>query len=238
MVGGLDVSIGVFALLLIHERTGNELLAALGFGIGFLVLTLAGSELFTENFLVPVNAVVADKAPWWSVLRLWSGTAAFNLIGGWIAMGLVMMGFPRLSAAAVEVGSHPMGLPIGRQAFASAVVGGVAITLMTWVERSTTSIPAKIVSAWAIAFVLAAAPLQHAIVISIEGFAALHAGAPFGYADWFASFLFAALGNAVGGLGLVTTLRLIQVGKGELLAERSRPKDQPRETEADVDESL
>jgi formate/nitrite transporter FocA (FNT family) len=233
LVGGLDVSVGVFALLLVKEHTGDELLAAIAFGIGFLALTLAGSELFTENFLVPVTAVVAKKAPWWSVLRLWLGTAVFNLLGAWVAMGLVMLAFPKLHATALEVGSHPMGLGFGKVAFASAVIGGAVITLMTWMERSTESVGAKLAAAWVIAIVLAAAPLQHAIVISVEAFAALHVGAPFGYLHWLEALCFAALGNAVGGIGLVTALRLLQVEKEEIVSEQERPKDEPREVDED-----
>jgi hypothetical protein len=78
------------------------------------------------------------------------------------------------------------------------------------------------------AFVLAAAPLDHAIVISVESFAALHAGAHFGYLDWLGALGWAALGNAIGGLGLVTVLRLIQVGREEVERERARPKSEPR----------
>jgi formate/nitrite transporter FocA (FNT family) len=229
MVGGLDVSVGVFALLIVQRETGNHLLASLAFGIGFLALTLANSELFTENFLVPIAAVVAKNAPWWAVLRLWLGTAVMNMVGGWIATGLMMMAFADLRGVAVDVALHPATLGINRVAFASAVLGGTAITLMTWMERATESVPAKLISAMAMAFVLAAAPLQHAIVISLEMFAALHAGAPFGYLDWLGALGWAALGNAIGGVGLVTTLRIIQVGKAEVVAERERDPDEPRE---------
>jgi formate/nitrite transporter FocA (FNT family) len=220
LVGGLDVSIGVFAMFIVEEQTGDHLLGALAFGIGFLALTLARSELFTENFLVPINAVVAKRAPWWSVLRLWAGTAVFNLVGAWVGMGLVMMGFPPLRAIAVHAAEHPVSLGITREAFANAVIAGAVITLMTWMEHSTESVAAKLVSAWAIAFVLAAAPLQHVIVISVEIFAGLHAGAPFGYADWLGAFAWAAAGNVLGGVGLVTALRLLQVGPAELHQER------------------
>jgi hypothetical protein len=48
-----------------------------------------------------------------------------------------------------------------------------------------------------------------AIVASLVCFAALHAGAPFGYADWLGMFALAALGNLIGGLTLVTVLRLL-----------------------------
>ncbi|MCW2685886.1 MAG: formate/nitrite transporter, partial [Mycobacterium sp.] len=60
-VGGIDVTFGVFALFIVEAATGNRLLAALAFGIGFIALTLARSELFTENFLLPIAAVVAHR---------------------------------------------------------------------------------------------------------------------------------------------------------------------------------
>jgi formate-nitrite transporter family protein len=233
LVGGLDVSLGVFALLIVERETGNHLLGSLAFGIGFIALTLANSELFTENFMLPITAVVAKYAPWWSVLRLWCGTAVFNLIGGWVALGLVMIAFPDVHRVALELGTRPATLGIGRVAFASAIIAGASITLMTWMERATESVPAKLVSAVSIAFVLAAAPLQHAIVISIECFAALHAGAHFGYLDWAGAFGWAALGNTVGGIGLVTVLRLLQVGRKEIQREQRRPKDARRD-EGDI----
>jgi hypothetical protein len=40
-VGGLDVGAGVFGLLVVEYRSGNELLGALAFTIGFVALTLA-----------------------------------------------------------------------------------------------------------------------------------------------------------------------------------------------------
>src|SRR4051794_26967965 len=54
LVGGLDVGVGVLALLVVRAQTGSALLGALAFPVGFLALTLGNSELFTENFLVPV----------------------------------------------------------------------------------------------------------------------------------------------------------------------------------------
>ena len=69
------------------------------------------------------------------------------------------------------------------------------ITLMTWMERSTTSVTGKLVAAFTAAFLLAAGSLNHAIVVSLEMFAALHAGAPFGYLDWVRIVLWATLGN-------------------------------------------
>jgi formate/nitrite transporter FocA (FNT family) len=210
-VGGIDVGTGVLALLVVKEATGNDLLAALAFSIGFIALTLAGSELFTENFLVPVAALVAGRAKLVSIGRLWGGTLVSNLIGGWVLMGIVMVALPRLNPVAVKIGDAYPKLGIGWVSFAGALLGGVVITLMTWMEQGTKSVPAKLLCAIVSAFILAAAPLNHVIVVSLEMFAALQAGAHFGYLDWLGMSAWFGLGNIIGGVGLVTVLRLVQV---------------------------
>lgn len=229
IVGGIDVSIGLFAFLVVLHETDSRVLASLAFSIGFIALVLAKSELFTENFLVPIAAVVAGKSPWWCVLRLWAGTAVLNLVGAFVVMGLAMTAFPELVGVAREIGTHPIDLGITWLAFADAVLAGVAITLMTWMERCTNSIPGKLIAAIAIAFLLVVAPLQHAIVLSAEAFAALQVGASFGYLDWLGAFGWAALGNTVGGVGLVTVLRFAQVGPNAIAKERERDDEDERD---------
>jgi formate/nitrite transporter FocA (FNT family) len=220
MVGGLDVGFGAFALFIVKQATGNELLAALAFGVGFIALTLANSELFTEDFLVPIAALVARRATKVDLLRLWGGTMVFNLFGGWVLMGLVMSGFPNLHTTAVEIGRHYVEIGTGWRSLSGALLGGAIITLMTWMERSTPSVPAKLIAAVSVAFVLAAAPLNHVVVVSLEMFAALQAGAPFGYLDWLAIAGWYTVGNLIGGVLLVTGLRLVQVGHEGIVAER------------------
>jgi formate-nitrite transporter family protein len=210
-VGGIDVSIGVLGLLVVEHATHSPLLAALAFSIGFIALTLAQSELFTENFLVPVVAVAAGRAGPLAVLRLWAGTATLNMLGGWVFTGLMLTALPELRSSAVDAARHYIELPADR-ALAAAVLGGVVITLMTWMERGTESVVGKLAAAVGAAFLLVAATLNHAIVVSLLCFAALHAGAPFGYADWLHTLALACVGNIVGGVGLVTFLRLIQLG--------------------------
>jgi formate/nitrite transporter FocA (FNT family) len=220
MVGGLDVGFGAFALLIVKQATGNELLAALAFGVGFIALTLANSELFTEDFLVPFAALAAKRATVRDLIRLWGGTMVLNFVGGWILMGLAMSGFPKLHPTAAGVASHYVDIGIGWRSFSGALLGGAIITLMTWMERSTPSVPAKLIAVVSVAFVLAAAPLNHVIVVSLEMFAALQAGAPFGYLDWLGIAAWYTLGNVIGGVLLVTGLRLVQVGHQGIAAER------------------
>jgi uncharacterized membrane protein len=63
--------------------------------------------------------------------------------------------------------------------------------------------------------------------VSIEMFCALHTGhAPFGYLDWLGWFGWSVLGNIVGGVGLVTLLRLVR--SRDLLAAHRQENDQAR----------
>jgi len=210
-MGGVDVGAGVLALLLVEHVTDSKLLGGLAFSIGFIALTLARSELFTENFLVPVVTVVAKQGTWMSLGRLWGATAVTNLAGGWVVTAILMVGFPTLRETAVESGTSYVNLGFGWRAFALAVVGGLLITLMTHMQHASDSEGVQLVPAVAIGFLLGAGQINHAIVASLMCFAALQAGAPFGYLDWLGVLGFAVLGNMVGGLGLVTLLRLLQV---------------------------
>jgi formate/nitrite transporter FocA (FNT family) len=210
LAGGLEVATGVLALLAVYAETQSHLLAGLAFGIGFIALLLARSELFTEGFLVPVTAVVAARASVAQLGKLWAGTLGANLVGGWLVMWLVVQAFPDLGATAIGSATHFVDAPLDLQSACLAFLAGAVITLMTRMQHGTTSDPAKIVAAVAGAFVLAGLQLFHSILDSLIVFAALHAGAPFGYGDWLAWFWYTALLNMAGGLLVVTLLRLVR----------------------------
>jgi formate/nitrite transporter FocA (FNT family) len=211
LLGGIDVGTGVLALLFVEHETQSVLLAGLAFSIGFIALTLARSELFTEDFLVPVMTVIARQARARMLLRLWIGTLVANLVGGWLFTYLVMKGFPQFADTAIKAGGFYVDLGLGGKAFALSVIGGAVITLMTWMQHTTSSTGLRLVPAVTTAFLLAGAQLNHAIVNSLLMFAALHTGrAPFGYVEWAQTAGLAATGNIVGGVLLVTLLRLFQ----------------------------
>jgi formate/nitrite transporter FocA (FNT family) len=210
-LGGFDVGIGVLALLLVEQLTHNSLLSGLAFSAGFIALTLARSELFTENFLVPVVAVVAKAGNATGLARLWGTTLVTNLVAGWLLSALLMVAFPSLRETAVQIADKYIALGITWQAFALAVVGGMLITVMTHLQHSTESDGVRLIPAVIVGVMLSIGHVNHAVVASLSCFAALVAGAPFGYGDWAGMLALAVVGNMVGGLGLVTLLRLLQL---------------------------
>jgi len=218
LVGGLEVGTGVMAYLAVLHQTGNHLLAGLAFGVGFIALMLGHSELFTEDFLLPITAVVAKEASILRLGRLWGGTLVANLVGGWVIMWLVVQAFPEWKRTIAEAARPYVTAPLSLQTIALAVLAGSSITLMTRMRHGTTSDPAKVVAAVIGGFLLAGLGLFHSILDSLLIFGAIHAGSDITYLQWLGWFWYTLLFNILGGVLLVTTLRLIRTK--ELVKER------------------
>lgn len=226
--GGLEISLGVMAYLVVDVVTGNQLLAGLAFGIGLIALMLAHSELFTENFLVPITAVAAREARLRRLFKLWGGTLIANLLSGWIIMWLVVKGFPEWTPAIVKSAHTFIDGPYDLHSMCLAVLGGSVITLMTRMQHGTESDVAKIVVAVAAGFLLAGLPLFHSILDSLFIFGAIHAGGDIDYLQWLEWFAWTVLFNGLGGLVLVTAVRLFRTK--DLVRERRR--NSPRDPDA------
>ncbi|CAL9473006.1 hypothetical protein SUDANB6_02878 [Streptomyces sp. enrichment culture] len=211
LLGGIDVGVGIMALLFVRHETGSELLAGLAFSVGLIALLLGHSELFTEGFLVPVATVIAGAATWLDLARMWATVLVMNLVGGWIFTWIVMRAFPELHSTAATAGAHFVDGGYTLSTFCLTVLGGSVITLMTRMHHGTDSMLGKITASVVAAFVLAGFALWHSILDSLIAFAGLHTGrTAYGYADWLVWLAWAVLGNVVGGLLLTTALRLVR----------------------------
>lgn len=234
--GGTEVAMGVLAYLSVLHATDDQLLAGLAFSIGFLALLLGRSELFTEGFLIPITTVAAKRASIGQLLKLWSGTLAANLAGGWVLMWLIVMAFPKLREQTVEAAGHYVTAPISTETVALSLLGGMAITLMTRMQHGTDSMFGKIAAAVAGAFLLAGLGMFHSILDSLLIFGAIATGdAPFGYLDWLSWFGYVIVGNVVGGLDLVTLLRLLR-SKDRIKEERHEADTDGSRTDVDQDQ--
>ncbi|MCC3272138.1 formate/nitrite transporter family protein [Arthrobacter zhangbolii] len=218
--GGLEVGLGVMAYLAVMHETGDHLLAGIAFSVGLIALFLAHSELFTENFLMPVAAVAAKEGSVKQLGKLWGGTLVANLAGGWVFMWIVMQAFPQWEPTVAESARHFTDAPFSLQTVALAILGGSTITLMSRMQQGTTSDPAKIVATVIGGFLLAGLQLFHSILDSLLVFGAIQSGAGISYLQWLGWFGYTLLFNMIGGLVLVTALRLLRTK--ELVAQRRR----------------
>lgn len=210
LFGGFEIGLGVLAYLLVLHETGSHWLAALAFGVGFVMLLLAHSELFTEDFLVPVMAVVAGRGSVRSLVRLWVFTLVTNLVGGWVVMALVATALPQFWDLLTTSAREFVDTPLGLTGAALALLGGAVITLLTRMHQGTDSEGAKIVACFAAALLLAGPPLFHSVLDSLIIFGAMVGPGTVDLAEWFGWFWWTALLNVVGGLALVTGPRLVR----------------------------
>ncbi len=212
LLGGVDVGVGVLMYLVVKTETDSSLLAALAFTIGFAALLLANSELFTENFLVPVISVIAKVGTLAQLARLWVVTLLANLAAGFAMAGMIVVALPEVRETAVRAGSHYAHLGVSWRSFFLAVLAGAVITLLTRMQHSTENLGIRLVAAMLMSFVLVGAQLFHSVLDSILMFAGLLTGeADYGYLDWLGALGWSAFGNLVGGLVLVTGIRLLRI---------------------------
>ena len=223
-VGGLDVMLGIMALVVLGgglsavmpEDTAHALASA-AFGIGFVFIVIGRSELFTENFLVPVSTVLHGQRGPGRLVRLWGFTLIGNMVG-LFALAAILTRAGLVPPSALDAAAK-VSITFGERDFVAAllsgIVAGTVMTLLTWLVHSARDETAKILVALVIGFILAAPSLNHAVVSVGEmalGILADRDGAS--WTDLAQNFPVAVLGNLIGGLALVTAARLVQV-RGE-----------------------
>ena len=175
------------------------------FPIGFIFVIVGRSELFTENFLIPVVAVFkTDRTPG-SLIELWTLSSVGNMIGyiGTAALLLVpeALGEP-IRRGYVAYTEYKLTVPPSG-VFVSAMLAGGVMTTLTWALLAVKDNVGRVVVICAAAYVLMAANLSHSIVsasVLLVGFVATQHG----LGDVVVWLLIATAGNLVGGVGLVT----------------------------------
>jgi formate/nitrite transporter FocA (FNT family) len=223
-VGGLDVMLGVVGLTVVSgalaavlPEESAHVLGSLAFGIGLVLLIVGRSELFTENFLVPISTVLSTRRGLGAVVRLWAGTLVGNLVA-LVVLAALLTRAGLVPPSALESASSIAETFADRDflsALFSAVVAGALMTLLTWTAHAADDDISRIALAFLVGFLLAAPSLNHAVVSVGEMAFGLFADR--GHAEWIdlvQNFPVAVLGNLIGGMALVTATRVVQV-RGE-----------------------
>ncbi|GAC1337200.1 MAG: formate/nitrite transporter family protein [Candidatus Dormibacteria bacterium] len=221
VIGGIEVSLGGIAAMSVLGSVlqaapkiglyAGLAVAGLIFPVGFLFVILGRSELFTENFLIPVVATLGRRLPRGSLATLWALSWLGN-IAGCIVIALLLSipaaigepvreGYRAYSAYKLDV--PPLGL------FTSAVLAGMTMTVLTWLLVAVRHPLVKVVAIYAAGYTLFATNFSHAVVgaaLVFVGFAPSH-HTLLDVVVWLAM---TTAGNLVGGVGLVTAFRVVQ----------------------------
>ena len=183
------------------------ILSRMLYPLGFIVVILGRSQLFTENTLYPVALVLAEKKQFWNTLRLWAIVLPSNITGAFAFACLISLThamMPNAVHAIAKLGTESAQTPL-TTVFWSGVMGGWIIATAAWLVSGSHSISGSVMIIWLLTFVVGLGNFAHCIASSGEVFTSVLTGQiPWWmYPRWLGP---AVSGNICGGVLMVTLL--------------------------------
>ena len=215
-------------------------IARMFYPLGFIVVILGRSQLFTENTLYPVALVLAEKKHLWKTVRLWATVLPANVLGALAFAAIASLTHalrPEVVQALANLGLEAIHNPPAT-IFWSGVMGGWIIATVAWLVSGSHSITGSVMIIWMLTFVVGLGNFAHCIAASGEILTTVLVGkaAWMTYANW---LLFAVAGNICGGVGMVTLLEYGQVIYGnDAEAEAIAPVVKESKDEAKSEEAV
>jgi formate/nitrite transporter FocA (FNT family) len=203
------------ALSLLPRADWAPLAASLLYPIGFVAVIIGRSQLFTENTLYPVALVFTERGHVRATARLWAVVFAANMVGA-LLLALLVMETGGLDAP-VKDELVSLGTKMTAGSFAadfwSAVISGWILALIAWLVEAAEAAVGQILVVWALAMLGGVASFDHSVASTLAVCSATLAGS-LSVATTLGWLGTAALGNVVGGVGIVALLNYGQVRAG------------------------
>lgn len=213
---GLDVGFGPFLVLTILAAATPDIplpflkvLLGAAYGLGFILVVLGRSELFTEHTTMAVFPLLAGRARVAAVARLWGLVLAGNLVGAIVFSLIVVPVSSALGIASSQamnelarsLTDHGVWVILG-----SSVLAGWLMGLLSWLILATDETLAQIVIVWLITGAIGLAGLHHSIAGTVEvAFGVI--GGDVALSSALTFLVVAIAGNAIGGTVFVALLK-------------------------------
>ena len=226
--GGTFMGLSALGVGIILAKLGNSpgafIISRMLYPLGFIVVIIGRSQLFTENTLYPVALVLSEKRQFWNTMRLWATVLPSNMLGAFAFAALVSLTHavsPDILHAISGLGTAASALPAS-EVFWSGVMGGWIIATTAWLVSGSHSITGSVMIIWLLTFVVGLGNFAHCIASSGEVLAAVltHQLGWMAYPRWFGP---AVAGNICGGVLMVT---LLEYGQAILARTDVSPHDQ------------
>jgi formate/nitrite transporter FocA (FNT family) len=204
---GLSALGTAIALAILGTSPHARIISRMFYPLGFIVVIIGRSQLFTENTLYPVALVLAEKRQLLNTMRLWAVVLPTNVLGafGFALLASETSAFdPSFVVAMSMLGAKAIAHPAAT-VFWSGVIGGWIIALAAWLVSASHSVTGSVMVIWMLTFIVGLGDFAHCIASSCEILITVLTG----HAPWIAFFQWfgpAVLGNIVGGVCLVTIL--------------------------------
>ncbi len=189
----------------------RPLVAAFGYTLGFIFVTMGRQQLFTETTLTVMLPVLHRTHGLSDVARYWAIVFVANIVGTMLfaaAMNIPHLVGPELLQSFTDLGTKAVE-PGFAAVFFKAVIAGWLIALMVWLMPAAAA--ARFFVIIAVTWLIAAGEFSHVIAGSSETALAAMRG-QIGWDQYTLGFLLPALiGNSIGGVVFVALLNHAQV---------------------------
>ncbi len=236
---GLELGISFFMILAAFALLNQVLpdpyamvLSSLLYPIGFIIVVIGQSLLFTEQTSLLSLPVLNGVQPLIKLLRLWGIVIAGNLAGGCLFAALMIglgLNLQLFSISDIDAyAEHVLGFEWW-VIFGSAVLAGWMMGVAAWLVTSARDTISRIVLITLITISIGFLGLHHSIVGNIEIFAALMYGNSVDLVDYLLFLLVVLAGNTVGGVVFVAVLK-----NRTFLFDIEKVKEQAKEDKKDA----
>jgi len=178
--------------------------------LGFILVVLGQSILFTEQTALLTLPVLNKKRDILSLLRIWGLVISGNLIGGYLISLILLWLGPNLhlfdKEAVVKIAKHVLDFSL-TVILVSAIFAGWLMGLLSWLLASARDTISRIVIIFLITAVMAFTGLHHSIIGSVEIFSGMMSSPEISFLDYLTFEGTALLGNAFGGAIFVALLK-------------------------------
>jgi formate/nitrite transporter FocA (FNT family) len=191
----------------------RDLISPMGYTIGFLIVIMGRQQLFTENTITPILALIhnRDAKTLRNVLRLWSVVLVTNVVGAVLFATALAHGpwfEPEVLGAFTELARQTVHADFS-VTFVHAIYAGWLIALMVWLLPAAKGSRPLIILI--ITYIVGLCGFAHIIAGSVECAFLVESGQAT-LSDFFVRFFEPTLlGNIVGGCALVAALNYGQV---------------------------
>jgi len=211
---GLDLGFGPALMAAVRAATTGDGLSvrvalSLAYSIGFVIVVLGRSELFTEHTTLAILPLLSRQTTLRKIGRLWLLVYTGNVIGGAVfaaLVGSIGLHLGIFSAANLDAIAQRILEPGWRTMFASAIVAGWMMGLVSWLVTASRETISQIFSIVLLTGAIAFLRLHHCIAGTIEVLLSVFYGST-GAGGWLRFLVIASAGNAAGGTTFVALVK-------------------------------
>lgn len=214
---GLEIGFSLFVILsafaLLSEVVPSHyamVLSSLLYPLGFIIVVIGQSLLFTEQTSLLSLPVLNGIEPLHKLLRLWGIVIAGNIVGGCLFAALMIglgINMDLFSVADIDAyAQHVLDFKWW-VIFGSSILAGWMMGVAAWLVTSARDTISRIVLVTLITGSIGFLGLHHSIVGNIEVFSALMYGNTVSLPSYLLFLIIVLVGNTIGGVVFVAILK-------------------------------